>query len=81
VNVCDNIFEKRLLKKYYNVEQLFNLTIEDKIPEILCNDDEYVSKVSEYMEYKLNEFVYKFGEPVSLPKALTTKGTGTYIES
>lgn len=63
-NVCDNIFEKRLLKKYYNVEQLFNLTVEDKIPEILCNDDKYASKVLEYMENKLNEFVYKFGENI-----------------
>jgi len=63
-NICDNIFEKRLLKKYYNVKQLFNLTIEDKIPEILCNDEEYVSKVLEYMDNKLNEFVYKFGENV-----------------
>jgi hypothetical protein len=26
-NICDNIFEKRLLKKYYNVNELFNLTI------------------------------------------------------
>lgn len=33
------------------------------------------------MEYGLPIFVYKFGEPVSLPQALTEEGTGTYIVS
>jgi uridylate kinase len=32
-------------------------------------------------EYGLPIFVYKFGEPVSLPQALQMKGVGTYIES
>ena len=45
-SICDNIFLKRLKKKYYKAEEILNLTLEEKIPEILCNDDEYRKKMS-----------------------------------
>ena len=61
-SICDNIFLKRLKKKYYKAEEILNLTLEEKIPEILCNDDEYRKKIKYYIDAKIMEDVYKFGE-------------------
>ena len=51
----DNIFRKRMIKQYYNPEEILNLTMFDKIPELLCNDNKFNDQVIKYMTYKINK--------------------------
>ena len=58
----DNIFRKRLVKKYYNPEEIINLNMADKIPETQCNGNNFSASVIKYMNDKIDKDVYQFGE-------------------
>ena len=58
----DNIFRKRLMKRYYNPDQILNLNMNDKIPELLCNDSNFSNRVIVHMTYKMDKDIYQFGE-------------------
>jgi len=58
----DNIFRKRLVKKYYNPDQILNVNMNDKIPELLCNDSNFSNRVIVHMTYKMDKDIYQFGE-------------------
>ena len=58
----DNIFRKRLVKRYYNPEEILNLNMADKIPETQCNGNNFSASVVKYMNDKLNKDIHKFGE-------------------
>ena len=58
----DNIFRKRLVKQYYNSEEILKLNSSDKIPELNCNDNSFIESVIKYMDDKINKDIYQFGE-------------------
>jgi len=74
-DICDSIFKKRIQKEYYNRNVLFNLPMHEKLPEILCNDDDenYKSFVLNYVNSKINNFIYRFGENVYIIQNRFTK--------
>jgi len=63
-SVSDSIFGKRIKKEYYKEDALFKLTEYEKIPELEFNDDKYANIVNSYINKKINNFVYKFGEDI-----------------
>ena len=63
-NVSDSIFGKRIKKEYYKDDALFKLTEYEKIPELEFNDEKYANIVNSYINKKINNFVYKFGEDI-----------------
>ena len=65
-DIGDSIYKKRIQKEYYNRNVLFNLSIYEKLPEILCNNDDpnYISLVRGYIDYKISNFIYRFGETI-----------------
>ena len=74
-DISDSIFKKRIQKEYYNRNVLFNLPVHEKLPEILCNEnnENYKSFILNYMNSKLNNFVYRFGENIYIIKNSFTK--------
>ena len=74
-DISDSIFKKRIQKEYYNRNVLFNLPLHEKLPEVLCNEDNenYKSFILNYMNSKLNNFVYRFGENIYIIKNSFTK--------
>jgi hypothetical protein len=69
--IFDNIFRKRMKKQYYNPEKILNLTMFDKIPELLCNDNNFNDQVIKYMTYKINKDIYQFGENLFISSRYT----------
>ena len=74
-DISDSIFKKRIQNEYYNRNVLFNLPVHEKLPEVLCNEDNenYKSFILNYMNSKLNNFVYRFGENIYIIKNSFTK--------
>ena len=74
-NISDSIFKKRIQKEYYNRNVLFNLSMNDKIPEILCNQDNenYKSFIFNYINTKISNFIYRFGENIYIIQNKFTK--------
>jgi len=64
----DSIFRKRIQKEYYNAETLFSLSNFEKLPELTFNDETYSFVVNSYIDKKIQEFVYKFGEDIYIVK-------------
>lgn len=72
-NISDSSFKKRIQKEYFNYNVLFKLSKNEKIPELLINDEQYVSFVNNYIDKKIHDFVYKFGENIYIIKQSFTQ--------
>ena len=72
-NISESIFIKRLHKNYYKLEKIIELTMEDKIPGLLFNEDKYSDEVKFYMNNKITKFLYNFGENLLLNKNIDLK--------
>ena len=72
-NFGDSIFKKRIQKEYYNSNSLFNLSNYEKLPELVINDQTYFLTVNGYIDKKIHDFTYRFGEDVYIIRNKFTK--------
>lgn len=61
--ISNSIFKKRVIRNYYKESMLFELKVEEKLPELLYNV-EHKSVVSEYLYNSIESEVFNIGESV-----------------
>lgn len=62
-SISNSIFKKRVIRNYYKESMLFELKLEEKLPELLYNV-EHRSVVSEYLYNSIESEVFNIGESV-----------------
>ena len=62
-SVSDSIFKKQIIRNYYHADVLFDLEIEEKLPELLY-DMENVDNITDYLENSIENEIYNIGESV-----------------
>jgi hypothetical protein len=62
-SLSKSIFKKRVIRNYYNQNMIFDLTIEEKLPELLY-DTEHNDNVLAYLESSIETEIFNSGESV-----------------
>lgn len=62
-SMSKSIFKKRVIRNYYNQNMIFDLTIEEKLPELLY-DTEHNDNVLAYLESSIETEIFNSGESV-----------------
>ena len=62
-SISESIFKKQIIRNYYKADVLFDLEIEEKLPELLY-DIENVDNITDYLENSIENEIYNIGESV-----------------
>jgi hypothetical protein len=62
-SLSQSIFKKRVIRNYYNQNVIFDLSIEEKLPELIYNNEHY-DKIMEYLEASIETEIFNSGESV-----------------
>ena len=81
-SISESIFKKRIIRNYYQANILFDLEVEEKLPEILF-DMEHADNITDYLDNSIEDEIFNIGESVyrlsrkSMFKQLQRKRTHT----
>lgn len=62
-SVSESIFKKQIIRNYYKTDVLFDLEIQEKLPELLY-DMENVDNITSYLESSIEDEIFNIGESV-----------------
>ena len=62
-SISESIFKKQIIRNYYKTDVLFDLEIQEKLPELLY-DMENVDNITSYLENSIEAEIFNIGESV-----------------